>query len=77
MLRFDRMQPIKRDHLNPTQRRISKEWLLYLYEWTRFFITGTLNPEDCNKIAEELYEARKLLIEEITKKREKDADNLE
>lgn len=75
MLRFDRVQPIKRDHLKPTQTRISKEWLLYLHEWTRFFVTGTLYSEGCNKIAEILNEARNLLMEELSKKRKEQNSN--
>lgn len=70
MLRFDRIQPIKRDHLKPTPKRISKQWLLYLYEWTRFYMTGTLYSEGCNKIAENLNAARDALIEELSKNRQ-------
>jgi len=73
MLRFDRMQPITRHLLKPTERRISKEWLLYLHEWVRFYITGRIGDEDTDKnrrsIATELKTAREELMNAVAKHR--------
>jgi len=77
MLRFDRMQPIPRNLLKATERRLSKEWLLYLHEWTRFYITGTLGDVDSDKnpnsVASTLKVARDALMEEVAKSRAQQA----
>jgi len=73
MLRFDRMQPIRRHLLKPTEQRLSHEWTLYLQEWARFYISGRLGDDDSDKnpdsIASALSAAREALMEELTKKR--------
>jgi len=73
MLRLDRAQPIPRDLLKPTERRLSREWTLYLQEWTRFYISGRLGDDDSDKnpdsIASALNAAREALMEELSKKR--------
>ncbi len=74
-LRLDRMQPIPRHLLKPTERRLSKEWTLYLQEWARFYITGGIGDKDSdenpNSIASELKAARILLMDELAKHRAK------
>lgn len=73
MLRLDRIQPIPRHLLKPTERRLSKEWTLYLQEWVRFYITGSLGDQDSDKdpnsVASALKAAREALMEELGKKR--------
>jgi len=76
MLRFDRTQPIPRHCLKATKRRLSKGWRLYIQEWARFYITGSLGDDDSDKnpesIATILKTARGLLMEELTKQRLKE-----
>jgi len=69
ILRLDRTQPIPRHLLKPTERRLSKEWTLYLQEWVRFYITGKIGDQDINSVASELKLARELLIGALIKKR--------
>jgi len=75
MLRFDRMQPIPRHCLKATERRLSKEWRLYLQEWARFYITGRLGDDDSDKnpksMATELKATRELLMEMLAEQRAK------
>lgn len=74
-LRFDRMQPIPRDFLKPSNSRITKEWLLYLTEWSRFYITGKIGNDenDCTNcsVANELKTARDILMEALAEGRAK------
>lgn len=73
MLRIDRTQPIPRYLLKPTERRLSKEWTVYLQEWARFYMTGQLGDDDNLKnpesVASILGITRDLLMEELAKKR--------
>jgi len=75
MLRLDRMQPVPRHLLKPTERRLAKKWLLYLYEWARFYITGTIGDDDTDKnpnsIASTLKAARDAMMGEVAKNRAK------
>jgi len=75
MLRLDRMQPIQRHLLKPTERRVTKEWVLYLHEWARFYITGEIGDEDSQKnpgsIASTLAATRDALMEKVAKNRAK------
>jgi hypothetical protein len=73
MLRFERMQPIPRHLLKPTELRLTPEWVLYLQEWARFYITGRLGDDDTDKnsgsIPSILNTARDLLMKEVAKKK--------
>ncbi len=73
MLRFDRVQPIPRHLLKPTERRLSKEWLLYLHEWVRFYVTGRPGDADSDKnpdsVSSILKTARDLLMQELANRR--------
>lgn len=73
MLRFDRIQPVPRHHLKPQEVRLTEDWLLYLIEWARFYITGRLGDDDSDKnpnsIASALQAAREAFMEALAKKR--------
>ena len=72
-LRFDKMQPIPRRFLKPTKSRVTKEWVLYLNEWAKFYITGVIgnNEGSCTNcsVANELKTARDLLMEVLAESR--------
>jgi len=77
MLRLERTQPIPRHLLKATDRRLSKEWTLYLQEWARFYITGRLGDSDSdnnpNSIASSLIAARDELMAALDKRRSEQA----
>jgi len=76
MLRLDRIQPVPRHLLQPTELKLSDAWQRYLYEWIKFFLTGKLDVSENkeNKIAEALHSARQLLLEELVKQRSSNQD---
>jgi len=45
VLRLDRMEPIRKENLCPLDIRLSREWLLYVQEWARFYITVKGRPK--------------------------------
>ena len=75
MLRFDRFQPVPRHLLQVTERRVSPAWLLYLLEWTRFYMTDRLGDDDSDKnpssVASTLKEARDVFMSVLAEERAK------
>ena len=78
MLRLDRTQPIPRQLLCVTERRLSPEWTLYLQEWVRFYMTGKLGDDETDKNVDSvpslLKTARGLLMDALATVRAKAAD---
>jgi len=73
VLRLDRLHPIPRHCLDPTDRRFTGEWTFYLQEWVRFYLTGRLGDDDTennpDSIASVLKAARDLFMSELAKAR--------
>lgn len=72
-LRLDRMEPIRKENLRPLDVRLSPEWLLYVQEWVRFYITGEIGDADARanpkSIASTLKDARELFMAELATNR--------
>ena len=77
-LRLDRMEPIRKENLRPLDFRLSKEWLLYVQEWARFYITGELGDADSQanpkSIAMTLKDARDVFMAVLAENRAKASD---
>ena len=74
VLRFDRMQPIVRDHLDGTELKLTDNWLSYMRLWIRFYMTGAIvteNEAKNNKLAVELGDTRQVLMELLEEERSK------